>query len=339
MNCGHPMVGEFLRQATIYLWRTFGLDGFRFDDTKTIVTQCQDGWQFLSLIRSTLRAAANAEGMAWPYCVAENAANGWDISNPSWGVMDGQWGIDEVYRIKDVSYDSWHPGLDDSIPLQTEMNNPQYWGRPFFQATRFGESHDMVSAQDPANLRIASRPPFGQGLQMAKALGTVTLLSNGIPMLFMGQEVGSTQSFSFDNNGLMLNPQTCDLPPAAATDNTRVLAWFRLLMGLRNDPVQGLRGNDNYQVVKTGNRTVAFTCGIGQSLFVVITFGTPNNQQDSSWLGLPGGLAYKEIFNSSWPDFQVGFEQQQSNGGYSANIYSGQILNLPSIGAVVLQQT
>ena len=157
-------------------------------------------------------------------------------------------------------------------------------------------------------------------------------------MLFMGQEVGETQSFSFDNNGPAVNPQNDDLPPAAATDKTRVLAWFRLLMGLRNDPAQGLRGDANYQVVKTGYRTVAFTCGTGQSLFVVVTFGTANNQQDSSWLGLPGGVAYKEIFNSSWPVFQVEFEQEQSNGGYNAQIYSGQILNLPSIGAVVLQR-
>jgi 1,4-alpha-glucan branching enzyme len=174
MNCGHPMVGEFLRQATVYLWRTFGLDGFRFDDTKTIITQCQGGWGFLGMIRSSVRTAASAEGLAWPYCVAENAANGWDISDPSGGVMDGQWGIDEVYRIRDASYDSRHPGWDDSSSLKTEMDNPQYWGRPFFQATRFGESHDMVSAQAPLNLRIAARPPFGQGLQMAKALGTVT---------------------------------------------------------------------------------------------------------------------------------------------------------------------
>jgi 1,4-alpha-glucan branching enzyme len=329
---------EFLRQTTVYLWRTFGLDGFRFDDTKTIVTKCQGGCGFLRMIRASVHTAASAEGLPRPYCVAENAANGWDISDPNGGVMDGQWDIDEAYRMRDASYDSWHPGWDDSGPLQTEMDNPHYWGRPFFQATRFGESHDMVSAQDPANLRIAARPPFGQGLQMAKALGTLTLLSNGIPMLFMGQEVGETQSFSFDNDGLVVNPQNDDLPPATAMDNTRVLAWFRLLMGLRNDAAQGLRGEANYQVVKTGHRTVAFTCGAGQSLFVVVTFGTADNQQNSSWLGLPGGLAYKEVFNSSWPVFQVEFEQEQSNGGYSAQIYSGQILNLPSIGAVVLQR-
>ena len=122
---------------------------------------------------------------------------------------------------------------------------------------------------------------------MAKALGTVTLLSNGIPMLFRGQEVGETAPFSFDDQDDWLNPQQHNLPPATATDYTRILAWFRQLMGLRNDPSKGLQGGSNYQVSATGNRTVAFTCGSGQRLFAVVTFGTPNQQQNSAWLGLP----------------------------------------------------
>ena len=174
---------------------------------------------------------------------------------------------------------------------------------------------------------------------MAKALGTVTLLSNGIPMLFMGQEVGETKPFSFDDQNSWLNPQQHDLPPASATDNTRVLAWFRRLMGLRNDASKGLQGDSNYQVVATGNRTVAFTCGSGQCLFVVVTFATTNQQQDTAWLGLPSGGPFKEIFNSSWPAFQVESEPEHSNGGYDARIYTGQIINLPWMGAVVLERT
>ena len=339
MNCGHPMVREYFRQACVYLLQTFNLDGFRFDDTKTIVTQCQGGWEFLGMIRSALRAAAAAEGRAWPYCVAENsAANPWDISSPSSGVMDGQWGIDEVYRIRDVSYDSWSSNTDDSSGVKKEMDNPQYWGRPFFQATRFGESHDMVSAQDSANKRIAARPPFGQGYQMAKALGALTLLSNGVPMLFMGQEVGETRAFSFADNQQRIDPQLYDLPPDKAIDNTRILAWFRQLMGLRNDASKGLQGDTNFQAVAIGDRTVAFTCGANQSLFTVVTFGTPDQQQNSAWLGLPSGAAYKEIFNSSWPDFRVASEPEQTNGGYDARIFSGQVIHLPWIGAVVLER-
>jgi 1,4-alpha-glucan branching enzyme len=164
--------------------------------------------------------------------VAENSATSpWDISNPGFGVMDGQWGIDEVYRIRDVSYDLWHPGSDDSASVQREMNNPSYWGRPFYQAVRFGESHDMVSAQDPGNLRIAARPPFGCGLQLAKALGALTLLSNGVPMLFMGQEIGETAPFAFDSSAPALNPQEHDGATVATTDHqTPVLQWFRNLV-------------------------------------------------------------------------------------------------------------
>jgi 1,4-alpha-glucan branching enzyme len=336
MNCGHPMTGEFLRQATVYLWRTFGLDGFRFDDTALLITSSTYGWQFLGNLRQALRTAATAEGQPWPYCVGENSNNPWAVSNPQSGVLDGQWGIDEVYQIRAASYDSWTPGSDDSGPLANVMNQPAYWGRPFSQVTRFGESHDMVSAQDPANQRIAARPPFGQGFQLAKALGTLTLLSNGVPMLFMGQEVGETLCFSFDDASQPVNPQ--QLPAATAIDQSRILAWFVSIMGLRNDPSKGLQGDANYQVVGTGNRTVAFTCGAQQRLFVVVTFGTPNQQQNSGWIGLPSGGPFKEIFNSSWPDFQVEFEPENANGGYTAQIYSGQILNLPAIGAVVLQR-
>lgn len=340
MNCGHPMTSEFLRQATVYLFDTFNLDGFRFDDTQSIVSHPQ-GWEFLSGIRFALRGAAGVSGRAWPYCVAENYATvQWDISNPSYGVMDAQWGIDESYRIEDASYDAWHNGWDDSGRLTNEMNNPSYWGRPFSQAVRFGESHDIVSLQDQPqkDRRIAARPPPGQGYQLAKAFGALTLLSNGIPMLFMGQEVGETATFFVNASDQFLNPQLHDLPDASATDNTRVLAWFRLLMGLRNDPSKGLQGQSNYQVVATGNRTVAFTCGFNQSLFVIFTFGTPDQHQNSGWLGLPGGSPYKEIFNSSWPVFQVEFEPEYANGGYDAQIYSGQILNLPYMGAVVLER-
>jgi 1,4-alpha-glucan branching enzyme len=338
MNCGHPMTTEFLRQATVYLWRTFGLDGFRLDDTALIITSSPGGWQFLWNLRQALRTAASAEGRAWPYCVAENSNNPWAVSNPQSGVLDGQWEVDEAYRVRDASYDSGTPGSDDSGPLANEMNQPSYSGRPFFQATRFGESHDMVSAQDSQQLnqRIAARPPFGQGYQLAKAMGTLTLLSNGVPMLFMGQEVGETLCFSFDDAAQPVNPQ--QLPAATAIDQGRILAWFVSLMGLRNDPSQGLQGESNYQVVGTGNRTVAYTCGAQQCLFVVVTFGTPNQQQNSGWLGLPAGTAFKEIFNSSWPDFQVEFEPENTNGGYTAQIYSGQILNLPAMGAVVLQR-
>jgi 1,4-alpha-glucan branching enzyme len=339
VNHDHPMVKEFFRQAIVHTWRTFGLDGFRFDDTKTILNN--NGWDFLSRVHRAVQGAASAEGRQWPYCVAENDQDGrqWNLSNPAWSVLDGQWAYDQSYRFRDVSYDAWNPSADDVGNLKNWMDqSPVGPGRQFFEATRYAESHDRVSEQDPGDRRVAARPPFGMGYQLAKAVGAVVLLSRGVPMLFMGEEVAETLPFSFDNNGMVLNPQVNDLPAGSETDRTRVLSWFRSLMGLRNDPTKGLRGNESVQGVKTGRRTVAFTCGSGQSLFVVATFGTPDQRQDSSWLGLPDGSPYKEIFNSSWPAFAVESEPEHTNGSYAARISSGQILNLPYVGAVVLER-
>lgn len=338
MNCGHPIVIEFLRQAIVYHFRTFGLDGFRFDDSKTILKNPglgnAGGWDFLRIMRDAVRMAANAEGKRWPYCVAENDLEYWNVSKPGDGVMDGTWHLDEAYRVLDCSYDVWHGDQNHIGDLAREVQIPQSFFRPFMGATRYSESHDFVSGQGDSHQRIAKRPPFGLGFQMAKAFGALPLLSNGVPMLFMGQEVAETRFFSFDNNGPVTNPQ---VHVGAGTDQTRVLAWFTSLIGLRNDPQKGLRGDSNVMNVATGHRTLAFSCGSGRSLFVVVTFGTPNQRQDSSWLGLPAG-SYKEIFNSSWPVFQVENESERTNGGYDAQLRSGDVLNLPYIGAVVLER-
>jgi 1,4-alpha-glucan branching enzyme len=342
MNSGHPMVQEFLRQAVVYHLATFGFDGFRFDDTKTILRNV-GGWDFLAIIRAAVRSAASALGQPWPYCVAENELGDqagektWDISNPAWSIVDGVWHIDEVYKIRDATYDTKNNG-DSSSSVAQQMAIPQSWYRPFHEAVRYGESHDMVSGQDTANQRIAARPRYREGFQMSKAIAALVLLSNGAPMLFMGQEFGDTRPFSLDFNGMMINPQDIDLPAGTATDQTRVLQWFRELLGLRNDGYKGLRGDSNVISVRRGHRTIAFSCGYGGSLFCVVTVGTANQHQDSSWLGLPAGGAFKEIFNSSWPAFQVEFEAEQTNGGYDAQIQSGAILNLPYIGAVVLER-
>ena len=192
VNSGHPMVREFFRQAIVYQWRTFGLDGFWFDDTKTIISNI-GGWEFLGTVRSAVREAAQAEGRHWPYFVAENDPKSWDVTNAPWSVMDGQWVIDEVYSLGHAAYDAWQQNDDHTNEVKERMEAPDTpAGRPYFEAVRFAESHDTVSAQDPGNKRIAARPPFGQGLQMAKAIGAIPLLSKGVPLLFMGEEVGET---------------------------------------------------------------------------------------------------------------------------------------------------
>jgi hypothetical protein len=67
--------------------------------------------------------------------------------------------------------------------------------------------------------------------------------------------------------------------------------------------------------------------------------GTPDTHQNLGWLGLPSNGSYKEIFNStSKSEYRVDGEEECSNGGYEARLNSYQNINLPNIGAVVLER-
>jgi hypothetical protein len=78
-----------------------------------------------------------------------------------------------------------------------------------------------------------------------KALGTLTILSIGVPMLFRGQGLkkrwGETRYFSFDNHGPATNPQIHAPSPEAATNNGRVLDWFRSVTGFETKTTEEKR--------------------------------------------------------------------------------------------------
>jgi 1,4-alpha-glucan branching enzyme len=347
VNYGHPMTLEFFRQALVYLWHTFALDGFRYDATRAIIdasvpnehilkhTGSDGGWAFLGALRQALRRAADAEGQPWPYLTGENDPTNWPMTNDDKpGVLDGQWHFEHHYRLGDATRNS----EDRASAIAEQMAVPHNLLRPFHEAVRYAESHDSTSAEQGWKQRTARRAPWRQGRQMAKAAGAASLLAMGIPMLFMGEEAGEDNPFWFGLDDLENEARylRLDQYETADADEHRVLAWYQSLMGLRNNPANGLRGNDN-QTPRWGYKTVAFTRAGGR-FFVVATFGTPDTRQDSGWLGLPAGSPYKEIFNSSWPVFQVEFEPEATNGGYDAWIWSGHLLQLPSIGGVVLER-
>jgi 1,4-alpha-glucan branching enzyme len=355
VNYDHPACFEFFRQALLYLWHAFDLDGFRFDATEAIVNgHVQNhyivkedpdgsnarvgsggGWAFLAGLKQAVRRAADAANRPWPYLSAENDPNNWGMSDRNLpGVVDGQWHFDHHYRLADAAKNE----ADKSVEIRDQMDWPHSSLRPFHEAVRYGESHDSVSAEQLSKQRIVRREAWGGGRRMAKAVGAAALLAKGIPMLFMGQEAGEDEPFHFGMDDLGDTRRYLRLADyeQLGNDHNRILAWFRDLIGLRNNPANLLRGDDD-QSVKIGHKTVAFTRGWGR-VFVIATFGTPDQRQDLGWLGLPGGGPYKEIFNSSWPAYQVQGEFQSANGGYNAQLWSGNVVNLPSIGAVVLER-
>lgn len=342
VNFDNPETVEYFRQALVYLFLTFRLDGFRFDCARGIIdgqwplqyivrndngnwrTGSGGGWDFLRSLQTAVRQAATAIGQPWPYLVGEIDPNNWPATAPG-AVLDGQWHFAHHYTLNNAARDA----EDNASDILREMNWPHIQSRSFHEAVRYGESHDSASGQNE-RYRISRRAPWQHGLRMSKAIGTAALLAKGIPMLFMGQEAGEDLSFSFDQTTMLrLDYYETDI------NHSRVLLWFQHLIGLRKDSHKGFQGDDN-QAVKTGYKTIAFTRGWG-SCFVICTFGTSDTRQNTAWLGLPS-TAYKEIFNSSWPDYQVEWEPNQTNGGYDAVIYSGDIINLPEIGAVVLER-
>jgi 1,4-alpha-glucan branching enzyme len=347
----HPAACEFFRQATVYLFSLFQLDGFRFDSTETIVNGghytdstpyviakgpdgnyefgAGKGWEFLGMLRTALRRAADAAGKGWPYLVGENSPENPSMTDPATGVLDGQWHFDEMYALNNAAIN-----IDDHA---SDVNGAlDGSGRPFQRSVIYAESHDTVSGQGSTK-RIAATEAWGNGRQMAKAIGTVAMIAQGIPLIFMGEEAGEDQPFTFGNSptipGFTLR---LDSYEQAGSEFLQVLTWFRDLMGLRNNGSNGIRGNDN-QWTGRGDKTVAFARANGE-FFIIVTCGTDTPQQNLAGLNLPAGSAYKEIFNSSWPQYQVHGEPLISNGGYDAQLHSGNIINLPSIGAVILQR-
>lgn len=347
----HPAACEFFRQATVYLFSLFQLDGFRFDSTETIVNGghytdstpyviargadgnyefgAGKGWEFLGMLRTALRRAADATEKGWPYLVGENSPENGPMTDPASGVLDGQWHFDGMYALNNAARNREDHAGDVAGALDGS-------GRPFQRSTIYAESHDSVSGQG-ATRRIAATEAWGNGRQMAKAIGAVALLAEGVPMIFMGEEAAEDQPFTFGNSptvpGFTLR---LDDYEQGGGEFLQVLTWFRDLMGLRNNASNGIRGSDN-QWTARGDKTVAFARGYGE-IFVIATFGTNSPQQNLAWLKLPGGSIYKEIFNSSWPQYQVHGEALVSNGGYEARLDSGSMINVPAIGAVILQR-
>ena len=349
INYDHPMCREYFRQVIVYLWSMFRIDGFRFDCTEAIVNgQSQKdgvirtggsggGWDFLNLLRAAVRRAADATGQPWPLCVGENNPCNWGMTNNSnGGVLDGQWHFDFHYRLADLAK-TW----DKTQDLWGAMDVPQGWLRPFCEAVRFAESHDSCGHPANGEVRIVRQAPWPLGFQMAKATGTVALLAEGVPMLFQGSEAGEDTDFfpAFNRVDDRAKPEffaRLAIYEDLGDDRNRILAWFRDLIGLRNNPGNRLQGNDN-QTVGRGNNTLAFARAGGR-FFIVATFNTPDQAQNLGWLGLPGNATYKEIFNSSWPAYRAGQEPERANGGYMAVLDSNSIVNLPPVGAIVLER-
>jgi 1,4-alpha-glucan branching enzyme len=328
VNFNNPICKDFFAYCLIHWNREYHIDGFRLDMTNVIirgndpgtshvVTPSRDdgGWDFLHYLRQKLKALD-------PQCLlmAEQLPNDWGLTNYG-GPIDTQWCDDFHDRLIDICQgDQEMSRFADA--LKYSHTRCQQW----YNVTNYCTSHDEVGN---VNDRLTMTPGCcNRGLRINKVAATATLLSRGIPMFFMGEESGESSQFSKDT------PETLPLDDYENDLNRqRVRLWWQKMFELRrgNTRIQGPSPIDVHYV---DGPVIAFSRGEAKDYFVVLNFGDRQVTQNLGIMNLADG-AYREIWNSTYPDFQVEWEQEFRNWG---DLQRGSWLNIPDNGAVILER-
>jgi 1,4-alpha-glucan branching enzyme len=333
INFDHPQCRHFFAQNLVYLANEFHIDGFRLDHTGTIVhshhwnvwsssvrqTGSGGGWEFLH----GLRAAVHAEVDSRCLLMAEHLPNEWAVTNYG-GPMDTQWCDDFHDRLVDACRgDHVMPSLAAALRLSHDACDDWY------KVTNYPESHDEVGNVPD---RISHVAGWGRGLRMAKVAAAATLCSRGIPMYFMGSEVGEHEQFHI---GV---PTTLKLDRYLADPNRR-----RCATGGTNSTGSGAtvasRDHRRLRVHFASGQILAFSRGDRDDYFVVLNFGGWAGHLPLYELNLPHAT-YRELWNSTWPLFAVPgeAEDEHTNGGRDARLDRSRQLHLPDYGAVILER-
>jgi 1,4-alpha-glucan branching enzyme len=330
INYDNAQVIHFFEQNVIYLLEEYRADGIRFDFTRVITRGhiqgeanvrrpgSGGGWEFLHRIRRAMRSV-NPDALL----IAEHLPNEWDVVNFG-GPMDSQWCDDFHDRLKEVCAGQFGdlPGLAAALQLtHTAADN-------WYKSTNYAESHDEVGNE---NGRIANVGGLGRGLRMSKVAMCVTLLSRGVPMMFMGAEAGEFRQFQQGaSDTLDLGNYSSDV------QRRRLRDWTNALLDLRKNN-SNLQGPAPLDVRYAQDGQLAFTRGRAGDYFVLANFSSWSGWKRLGELNLPQGL-YRERWNSTWPAFQVEWEDEHANGGRDAWLHAGAELHVPDYGAVILER-
>jgi len=343
INFDHDIARHFFVQNISYLAREYHIDGFRFDFTRPIHNESDGnitkrgsggGWRFLREVRA--KAKAVHPGIV---LIAEELPNTWyvtrervdsDFAEDWHGPFDSQWSdpfhdhfkaaltgqhLNNLYEVFTGFGDSWQDGLI------------------------YSESHDEVGNTDD---RIARRARDGKGWEMSQVAAAGTILGRGVPMVFMGQEAGEWMQFGQNDGKLRdYNPGTghtwwddrLDLKAYESdAGRTKVRRWYQKMFEIRKNDQEGLAWPEIAVAhIHDDNGVAAFTRGEGKYL-VVLNF--KGNSWDRYRVGVSG--KYREVANTSWPDFNLGGYAERTRGGDRAHQIDD--VPVPAYGAVVLKR-
>ena len=328
-NFNNDIAKHFLIQNALYLAKEFRIDGFRFDHTNTIhnvnswfVTVQGDGggWDFLRELYGNVKSLDNNIWMTgeelpdwWGLTADDTGSN---VAGSNHAPMDSQWTDTFHDNFKSVLTGA---SLDNLWPVFG------HFGDGWQDATVYTESHDEVGNTDD---RIAKRGRDGKGWEMNQVSLAGTVLARGTPMVFMGQEAGEATQFHIDwwDDRLPLNVYESDV------GRQKVLAWYQKMNEIRANDLTTLATGDSWVTHIHNNNGVAAFTRADSKYVIVLNFGP------TTWSNYDVGISgnYRELANTSWPQYNVGGAPWSSRGGDQA--FQINNVNIPAYGAVVLMK-
>lgn len=346
VNFDNDVARHFFIQNVVYLATEYHIDGFRFDFTRPIhdasdsnirIGGSGGGWQFLRELREKVKAVDPGIVL-----IAEELPNTWHVTAEDVG---SEWASDRHGPFDSQWADPFHDHLKSILTGGHLGNAHQIWtgfGDSWQDALIYAESHDEVGNTDD---RVAKRARDGKGWEMNQIAAAGTVLSRGIPMIFMGQEAGESLQFGQDDGKLPTHQPGAHDPGTGSTwwddrlplnsyesdpGQSKVRLWYRQMFDIRARDLGGFaEGDIRIAHIHNDNGIVAFTRGNGQYLVVLNFKGTSWDHYDVGVSGL-----YQEVANTSWSEFNLGAYPRKSRGRWPA--YRISDVPIPAYGAVVL---
>jgi len=341
-NFDNDISRHYFAQNALYMAQEYHIDGFRLDATRVIHTYDNfiswaiseqgsgGGWDFLRNIRKVVK-----DQEPGVIIIAEELPNDWygtqerinDSYQGDWhGPFDSEWadwfGEEFAKVLRGDHLDKLNKVFAHNFGGLGEMRGDNWQDQVIYI-----ESHDEVGNHDG---RIAKTARSGKGNEMAQVGVAGLALSRGIPMLFMGQESAEERQFLIDGSGvwdrrLPLESYETD------SEQSKVLAWSQKMFEIRhNDSGIFAWGGIEITHINNGNGIAAFTRDNGKYLIVL-------NFKDRDWSSYGVGVSgtYKEIANTSWPEYNVSGGAEMSLGRSTKTLSK---VKIPAYGAVIFKR-
>ncbi|WP_075187935.1 alpha-amylase family glycosyl hydrolase [Teredinibacter haidensis] len=338
-NYGSDVTRHFLINNLCFLTEEYHIDGFRFDMSHIMhmgdrwvnhVRQPgrESGWNFLLELRHKLKSIDPKLLL-----IAEELPDNWYVTQE---VIGSSWSGEHHAPFDSQWCDAYHDNAkavirgDHLDKLKAALT---YYGDSWHDSINYTESHDEVGNEDA---RIAHVARNGRGWNISQVSACLTLLSRGIPMIFMGQEAGEWMQFGQNgvaSDGSRWWEHYLDLDRYEHDpQQSKILAWYKTIAKIRKRDMWTWSA-DSIEInhLHNDNGVVAFTRSNGKYL-VVLNF----NDQVFYDYDLHVEGYYKELANTSWPVFNLFGDKEATRGGdkhhYIHNVH------VPAHGAIVLER-